>query len=588
MFKCEQCSSTFTRKGNLRVHEKKHNGIRFACTICPSTFGYKTNLKKHIKNIHGMINVPKPISAPRDVVDFCSDDDEICMKAMDDFEKNHDLTDNITSFEGLNKIDTFHPSETKSLHSLTDVENINSINLDNLSKNIETIEQNVTIFDDVIKMSNINDKKEFKVVKPVSLIDHNENSEEICFKDISVTVDVTNTIENVEKNEVMQIKHDHSDMSSQNKNEEILCNVCQTFFDVCFYNQHIQTTEHLTACEEYFKDRIDFENYRIFSCSISVTIEEFFKSIKLDFAILVNHLLLKHNALVIDICFFALFHEDSLNVENKNIAEVKYFNAYNKKLTKNTDVYELYEDIVNSFSFQSDALRTSENSWTLEETLYVEITIVKKLFENEIASKSLSETSHNSKMNDNHINTDNLQKTEPLQLIRCKQCCVYVIQKNYEYHLETTAHKISLSYLKNERIQINGVQCDNQFLSCRILSPEHMSIDHFFQSIESDVLELIAKVIKFQNNMPINVNVKIFGLYNHKSLMNKIDNLGDVKSFLLKNENLSEVTILQLWFQQISDKLKSRHENYLKSMPQSYYLARVMFLDLYFHEISNL
>ncbi|XP_025201577.1 sal-like protein 1 [Melanaphis sacchari] len=97
MFKCEQCSSTFTRKGNLRVHEKKHNGIRFACTICPSTFGYKTNLKKHIKNIHGMINVPKPISAPRDVVDFCSDDDEICMKAMDDFEKNHDLTDNITN-----------------------------------------------------------------------------------------------------------------------------------------------------------------------------------------------------------------------------------------------------------------------------------------------------------------------------------------------------------------------------------------------------------------------------------------------------------------------------------------------------------
>jgi len=42
-----------------------------------------------------MINVPNPIPAPRDV-DFCSDDDEICMKVMDDFEKNHDLTDNIS------------------------------------------------------------------------------------------------------------------------------------------------------------------------------------------------------------------------------------------------------------------------------------------------------------------------------------------------------------------------------------------------------------------------------------------------------------------------------------------------------------
>lgn len=64
-------------------------------------------------------------------------------------------------------------------------------------------------------------------------------------------------------------------------------------------------------------------------------------------------------------------------------------------MTKNTDVYKLYKDIVNSFIFQSDALNTSESCWTLEEMLYVEIIIVKKLFENEFAPKSIVEISNN-------------------------------------------------------------------------------------------------------------------------------------------------------------------------------------------------
>jgi len=119
-------------------------------------------------------------------------------------------------------------------------------------------------------------------------------------------------------------------MSIQNKNKEIPCHICGTFFDVCNYNQHVQTTKHLDACEEYFKDRIDFENYRIFSCSVCITVREFFNTIEKDFTVLVDHLLLKHNALMIDVYFFALYHEDSLNLENKNIAEVKHFNVDNK------------------------------------------------------------------------------------------------------------------------------------------------------------------------------------------------------------------------------------------------------------------
>jgi len=85
-------------------------------------------------------------------------------------------------------------------------------------------------------------------------------------------------------------------------------------------------------------------------------------------------------------------------------------------------------------------------------------------------------------------------------------------------------------------VQINGVQSDNCFLSCRILSPKYVSIDDFFQSIESDVVELIARIIQLQNGGPISVNIKMFGLYNHNSLISEPDTLGDVKSFMIRHE----------------------------------------------------
>ncbi|KAL4112492.1 hypothetical protein QTP88_016265 [Uroleucon formosanum] len=446
----------------------------------------------------------------------------------------------------------------------------------------------LTAFDDGIKMSNVKDTIEFQAAKPVSLIDHQINSKERHLKDISVTINSTNIIENIKKKNILQIKYGSSSMPTQNKNEEILCPTCGIVFYESCYNQHIQTTTHINACEEYFKDRIDFENYRIFSCSVCVTTTEFFKTIEQYFTILVDHILLEHNILVVDIYFFALYHEDSLNVENKNIAEVKHFDVYNKELTKNTDISELYKDIVRSFMFQSDALQTAESSWTLEEILYVEISKVKKLFENEVASKSLAEISDNNEISDNHINTDNLQKAKPLQLIRCKLCSIYVVRQNYKQHQETTAHKISLIYFKNKIIQINEVQKDNCFLNCRILSLKYDSMDHFFLSIKSDVVELFARIIQLQNNGPISVTIKMFGLYNHNILISKPDTLGDVKSFMIKNEILSGDTILLHWIQKILDKFKSHHQQYLKSMPQSYYLERVMFLDLSFYEITNI
>jgi len=132
-------------------------------------------------------------------------------------------------------------------------------------------------------------------------------------------------------------------MTTQNKNEEILCHVCGAFFVMSYnhncYNKHVQTIDkhqtinHLSAYEEHFKDRIDFDSYRIFSSSVCVTTTEFFSTIEQDFTILVNHLLLEHNAFLINVNYFALYHEDSLNVDNKYIAEVKIFDVFNKVIT---------------------------------------------------------------------------------------------------------------------------------------------------------------------------------------------------------------------------------------------------------------
>ncbi|KAE9539651.1 hypothetical protein AGLY_004903, partial [Aphis glycines] len=55
MFKCTQRSSKFTRKDNLVVHQKKHDGVRFSCTTCVLTFNKKSNLNRHIKYVYGIV-----------------------------------------------------------------------------------------------------------------------------------------------------------------------------------------------------------------------------------------------------------------------------------------------------------------------------------------------------------------------------------------------------------------------------------------------------------------------------------------------------------------------------------------------------
>lgn len=123
--------------------------------------------------------------------------------------------------------------------------------------------------------------------------------------------------------------------------------------------------------------------------------------------------------------------------------------------------------------------------------------------------------------------------------MRCKECFIYVIQNNYQQHIETIFHKIAAVYFLNDKIQINRTESESRILSARVFSPTHNSINNFFLEVESNVLDLVDRVIKLQNHKLINITIQMFGLYNwNKSIpkTNKSTNLGKVESFIIKNE----------------------------------------------------
>lgn len=55
-FVCPKCGNTFTRKSNLRQHEKQHDPesrkiSRVSCSECSKTFGRKGDLRRHFNNV---------------------------------------------------------------------------------------------------------------------------------------------------------------------------------------------------------------------------------------------------------------------------------------------------------------------------------------------------------------------------------------------------------------------------------------------------------------------------------------------------------------------------------------------------------
>ncbi|CAL4064813.1 unnamed protein product, partial [Meganyctiphanes norvegica] len=59
-FRCDQCSKCFSKKANLKVHQKIHQGVNhFQCDQCTMCFTSKFNLQRHQKT-HYMANSTLP------------------------------------------------------------------------------------------------------------------------------------------------------------------------------------------------------------------------------------------------------------------------------------------------------------------------------------------------------------------------------------------------------------------------------------------------------------------------------------------------------------------------------------------------
>jgi len=124
---------------------------------------------------------------------------------------------------------------------------------------------------------------------------------------------------------------------------------------------------------------------------------------------------------------------------------------------------------------------------------------------------------------------------------------MYVVQDNYQQHIDTIGHKMSVCYFQNENIKIQMVKGEEHILSCLVTLTEHNSIDNFFCSIESHTLELINRVIKLLVHPVVSVDIKMIALYSDSDSNSKSNMLGKVKSFVIKNEVISKTIILVIF-----------------------------------------
>lgn len=130
--------------------------------------------------------------------------------------------------------------------------------------------------------------------------------------------------------------------------------------------------------------------------------------------------------------------------------------------------------------------------------------------------------------------------------MRCKQCYLYVVQGNYLQHIDTVAHKVADLYYKSKIVQVIKGHYENDILSTRIVSTCNSdSIHDFFHSIEDMVKNLIGIVIQLING-PIKVFIKMFALYQKVFNQNSDSILGDVMTFMVKDEVIKKFKLKTL------------------------------------------
>lgn len=129
------------------------------------------------------------------------------------------------------------------------------------------------------------------------------------------------------------------------------------------------------------------------------------------------------------------------------------------------------------------------------------------------------------------------QKTEPLQLSRCKICKVFLVRGNYQDHLLTVAHQIGILYSNSNKIEINETLSDGCTMSYRLNSPRAESlVNSFFCSVKSEFLLLIQRVITFPSSLLFSVTFKLLTVYDLKRFKNKPNKLGEAKAFTINKK----------------------------------------------------
>ncbi|XP_050438555.1 uncharacterized protein LOC126844398 isoform X4 [Adelges cooleyi] len=362
------------------------------------------------------------------------------------------------------------------------------------------------------------------------------------------------------------------DANKTNQSKTIHCPHCEIDVGFNYYQAHVQTVDHKVA---FFKDKIDFDDYYVFPSVLCSTMLEFLNSRQKEFTVLVNHVVEEHIAVEVDVSLFALYREKSN--DSKNIAEGKQFSVKNKVMSGETNIAWLYEDIVNSFLYQTENFQRSR--WSLEGIICLKIDVVKSLIDIVHLSTNKTTVIHN--MPANSISNESTENTMPeipkMRLMRCQLCNNFFNRDYYSEHLETSHRK---SDVKGRRRLLPKHRA------------QHTTASEFFRAIKPDVLDIVSEVML--TSPTVVITVELFVHYNddsnaaaHNTRWYNYASYTEsrIKCFAVTNKVLTRTSSLSNWYEMASNDLKRQNQEMLTNEPM-WSLDCIMFLEISFSEYN--
>ncbi|XP_050438539.1 uncharacterized protein LOC126844398 isoform X2 [Adelges cooleyi] len=370
----------------------------------------------------------------------------------------------------------------------------------------------------------------------------------------------------------MKLENMSNDANKTNQSKTIHCPHCEIDVGFNYYQAHVQTVDHKVA---FFKDKIDFDDYYVFPSVLCSTMLEFLNSRQKEFTVLVNHVVEEHIAVEVDVSLFALYREKSN--DSKNIAEGKQFSVKNKVMSGETNIAWLYEDIVNSFLYQTENFQRSR--WSLEGIICLKIDVVKSLIDIVHLSTNKTTVIHN--MPANSISNESTENTMPeipkMRLMRCQLCNNFFNRDYYSEHLETSHRK---SDVKGRRRLLPKHRA------------QHTTASEFFRAIKPDVLDIVSEVML--TSPTVVITVELFVHYNddsnaaaHNTRWYNYASYTEsrIKCFAVTNKVLTRTSSLSNWYEMASNDLKRQNQEMLTNEPM-WSLDCIMFLEISFSEYN--